>query len=200
MNVIDISLARTLIEQGYETRNVEYKGSMTWERAKPKVAKAILALSNVTDGGWLIFGIEKKNNHYESVGLSPGAEQWFNYDQISAYAATFADPYVDFEVEVVLHNDKKFGIIKVNDFPELPVICKKGTDEGLSNGKMYTRSRRMNETTEVNNSNDMREIVDLAMRKRFQKTISIVSPDGLIETSQTSSDQDKFDSEAADFL
>lgn len=192
--MIDDAYAHSLINQGYETRNVEYKDSMKWDTAKIKVAKAILGMSNIADGGWIIIGVRKLNNHYDPVGITPETENWLDHDKISAYVSRFADPYVEFELAIKEFNKKKFGVIKVNEFPELPIICKKGHVSGdLKDGKMYTRSRRMNETSEVINSHDLREIIDLATRKQVLKHLSIVG------SPVSKSEKDKFDEEAEDF-
>src|SRR6202044_3763764 len=59
-----------------------------------------------------------------------------------------------------------FCILRVSEFAELPVVCKKDGIEKLRRGATYIRSRRIPETVEVPSQVEMREILDLAVEKR----------------------------------
>jgi hypothetical protein len=90
----------------------------------------------------------------------------FVQDQLSAHFSEYADPYI--EVLLIKHDvgRKTFCILRVSEFSELPVVCKKDGLENLRRGAMYTRSRRLPETVAVPSQVEMREILDLAIEKR----------------------------------
>jgi hypothetical protein len=55
---MDVTGVIELIETIRETRNQELKGSMNWnnQQTKFKITKSILAMSNIHNGGIIIFG------------------------------------------------------------------------------------------------------------------------------------------------
>jgi len=176
-----------LIFVGEEQRNLEYKAPMRWdnEMTKAKITKTVLAMSNIRDGGWIVIGVEEQvNGAFKMIGLSQENIDTFNQDDISSYINGYADPFVKLHVSQVTCESKKYVIIKVDEFEEIPVICKKEYSlADLHQGKIYTRTRRKNENSEALTQSEMREIIDLAVDKsvraffqRLQK-IGAVSKD-----------------------
>jgi hypothetical protein len=155
---------------------------MPWNNpnTKAKITKAILAMSNLRDGGYLILGFDQDNNTFKPTGMNEADISTFNYDNVKSYVSEFADPYVEFYMEVVVDekNGKKFLAFSINEFDQIPVICKRDGSEHLEKGAMYTRSRRMPESVKVPTNAEMREIIDMAVEKGIRK---------YIETSQSRS-------------
>ena len=55
-------LVDSLISNGREERHVEFKRTMNWSDAgtKSKVVKSSIAMANLRDGGFIVFGIERQ--------------------------------------------------------------------------------------------------------------------------------------------
>ena len=159
-----------LIEHGREERNIEYKSSMDWSSplTKAKVAKSTMAMSNISGGGAIIFGVEEDSDGFHLVGMANGDFESFNQDDVMDHINGFADPYVELTLSPVKQQDGKlFVVIQVREFEELPVVCRKAGYENLRQGAVYTRSRRKYETAEIGSQTEMREILNLAVDKEI---------------------------------
>lgn len=160
------------IYHGSEERNLEYKKSMSWNNAptKAKVVKSCIAMSNIPDGGVIVFGVdEMSHGNFQANGMDPEYAKSFNQDDIQDYVNGFADPYVELKVDRVVDKGKEFVVIQIREFAEMPIVCKKPGEEGLQRGGVYTRPRRKHETALVSSQTEMRELLDLAIDKQIRK-------------------------------
>ncbi len=165
-----VEALRRLVYWGKEERNLEYKQSMNWAlpETKAKLAKSILAMANLRDGGTIILGLKREaDDSYTPEGMSNEDFDSFSQDHLSAHISEFADPYVEATLTKNTIEGRRYCIIQVAEFDEIPVICKRNGDK-LRRGATYIRSRRMNETVEVPSQIEMREILDLATEKRVR--------------------------------
>lgn len=148
---------------------------MSWNdpNTKAKIVKTILAMSNIRDGGYLILGFDQNNDVFEPTGMAEADLNSFTYDLVKSHVSEFADPYVEFSMETVKdeENGKAFLIFTINEFDEVPVICKRNGLANLEQGTMYTRSRRMPESVRVPTQSEMREIINMAVEKGIRKYI-----------------------------
>ena len=137
--------------------------------AKAKITRAILAVSNIIDGGVIIIGVkELEDKTFDPVGLSEADASTYYHDTIADYLKEYADPYVNFTVRSIECGGKKFICIQVMTFDDSPVICKKqGLD--LEKGRIYIRPRTKNESAPVSGYAEMREILDLATDNAVKK-------------------------------
>lgn len=157
-----------LILHGSEERNLEYKSSFPWSKSganvKARVIKTVLGMANITDGGVVVVGVTEDNGTFNLDGMNARHIATFTQDRVQADVNAFADPYVEVTVSPrQLEDGKKFIVIQVRPFDQIPVICKKDGPERLRSGAMYTRPRRKIETVEVPSQTEMREIVERAV-------------------------------------
>jgi len=147
---------------------------MSWQddNAKAKVVKAALAMANKRDGGIIIFGLTPpvKAGPHTFDGMSDVDYASFNQDDVMARVNAHASPSIDLTV----HHESDIGgkqcvVIEVREFADQPVICSKELvvekKTVLFRGRVYCRSRRMIESTEVISVEDMREIIELGVDK-----------------------------------
>ena len=107
----------SLIALGEQTRNVELKRSISWDDSdvKARIAKTVLGMSNIRNGGFLILGVEQEGDDFNPVGITDEHLSTFNYDLVSSEVAKFADPYAVFRMETVEDLESKTRkILKVN--------------------------------------------------------------------------------------
>lgn len=132
-----------------------------------KVAKTILAMSNLRDGGHIVIGVEQTSDtQFTPTDMSDDHFETFSYDILADFVRNYADPYALFALEGVLIDNKKFVVIAVKGFDEFPVICKDNYAEILSNGTIYVRSRSGRPRSEpISNYADMRELADWAIER-----------------------------------
>jgi len=90
--------------------------------------------------------------------------------QINAHAV----PHLDI---TVIHHQRPTGerliVLDVAQFRDYPVMCSRPivSDNGrvlASQGRLLVRSRRTNETTELQAPEDLRELIDLAVEKGLE--------------------------------
>lgn len=162
---------------------LEYKGSLNWSdsRHKAKIVKAILSLSNIEGGGYIVIGMRENNGKWEPAGMEQSDYDSFILDPLRDHLSNYADPYVKFEMKKKIYDGKKFIIIYVNEFDEIPVICKKQYEqENLYKGRIYVRTSTAKiQSRQVENQTEMREILDLAIDKGIKKYIKKAKENGL---------------------
>jgi len=161
-----------MVYHGREERNLEYKRSISWQEpaTKAKIAKSAMAMANLSDGGAIVIGVEKKGETYDPVGMEQDHVESFKQDDVMEYInEKYADPYIELSVIPVSKDNKCFVVIQVHEFSQLPVICKNSGLENLKRGAFFTRSRVKHETVQVRSQTEMREILDLAVDKEIRR-------------------------------
>jgi predicted HTH transcriptional regulator len=189
---------KSLINLGRESRSIEYKQSYNWSNSehKAKLTKAILGLSNIKDGGFVILGVEPQT--HEPVGMPEEDFNKIDSDALLAHVNNYADPYTDFIVYKYKKENKLFVIIEVFEFELIPVICKKDYTGVLQKGNIYTRPRRIPETAAIPSQTEMREIIDIAIEKGIRNFQIKLSKMGMGIKSNERDSGELFDKELGD--
>lgn len=195
-----------LLNGGIETRSVEFKagGARTDQLGFAFVARAVLAMSNLRLGGWIILGVR-------SDGILTGLpdahlQTWMEHDELSAGLNAYGDPFVQIDAERVEHNDKAFVVIRVQEFEEVPVIALKDSplkQDGklvVRRGACYVRPRHQPASVEAPTQTEMREVIDLAVEKALGRFLRRAELAGLLQTvAAPETDAAKFANELGDF-
>ena len=168
-----------LVEAGNETPNREFKSPFSWKnrqtwRLKEKVIKTILSFANTKDGGDILIGVKDDANAPDRFcGLSSTQLNSFSdYDSLKGIIDGFASPTVRFDVVEGHILAKKFVVIHVSEFDDIPVICRKdGGDRGaiLRKGDIYARSKSGQPSTVKVTDLELREIIEMAVTKYVNK-------------------------------
>ncbi len=192
-----------IMELRHELSGVEFKspGPISNRRLVAQVIRAILGMSNRRDGGIVIIGVEDSGGLLNPVGLMPSDLDGWALDSLSDLVANYADPSASFTLEKLEYEDNLYVAIEVEEFSDVPVLCKRDYGDVLREGACYVRPRRKPETTEIPTQADMRDLLDLAIEKgvtqfleRARRVGLFISP--TIETSI--SDQERFDEQLED--
>jgi predicted HTH transcriptional regulator len=196
---------RQIIFAGSEERNREYKQSFPWCRSSDgstmaKVVKSILAMSNLSDGGHIVIGVNETSEtkgRYEPVGMQSDHLETFSSEAIADFVRNYADPYAKLDLDFVSFEGLDFIVISVSTFDETPVICKSSYGNVLSEGAIYIRSRSGRPRSEpVTLYADMRKLMDLAVDRGIR---SFLERRSRVEVAD-SDDREKFEQQLADFL
>ena len=172
---MDVQEFKELISLGREQRGVEFKraGSRKDKHLLAKVVRVVLSMANRRNGGLVIIGVEEDSNGTPiPSGISEEELETWNYDNFSDSLARYADPSVSFDLEIAEYDNKKFLAIKVQEFEDIPVLCKSNYADVLREGACYVRSRRKPETIEIPTQADMRDLLQLAIEKGVRKFVS----------------------------
>jgi len=151
---------KNYIQYGTEERRWEFKSPMAWsnnqKKKKFEIAKATFALSNTTNGGFIIFGISQKRDRsngiqFERKGLTTRQYNTFdNEDDIGRFFNEKTNQELKFEVygDTVLIDDRNTNFVVLQIYESqgaMPVICIcdfKSQDRRcrLDKGGLYVRS------------------------------------------------------------
>jgi predicted HTH transcriptional regulator len=114
------------IESGVERRHIEYKGpgAITDKQLVGRVTRAILAMTNRQDGGYVIVGVNEVNGVLKAVGLDPADVAAWTRDALADKVAPLVDPSVDFDLERRVYKGMTLVVITVREFDETPVFCR----------------------------------------------------------------------------
>jgi predicted HTH transcriptional regulator len=166
------------------------------------VIRAMLGMANRRGGGLVIIGVEDSLTSLKPVGLNTAdLASWERYDDLASSVAEYADPSINFEVEILEYSGNKYVLVSVKEFEDIPVLCKKDYPAILRKGACYVRSRRKPETIEVPSQEDMRDLLDLGTEKRLRKFVAQAKSAGMeIQGSEMKSDKDLFDAQLGDFF
>ncbi len=175
-----------------EIPEVEFKGpgprSNSYHLAK--IARAVMGMANRRDGGTVIIGVEETNSMLNPIGLSQlDAATWRNNDRIIDALASYMTPPASFTRSIREFQGKEFVVLEIQEFAEIPIICKKNfqrdhqsghPDVVLRDGACYIRSRHKPETVEATSSTEhMRDLLDLAIEKGVRKFVTQAQSAGM---------------------
>lgn len=195
-----------ILIRGREQSAFEFKGPglRTDKHLFAKVTRAVLGMANRRDGGYVIVGVEESQTGLAFTGLTPEQLATWAFDDLADGFASYAEPSLEFDARVIEYQGQKFLVIRVEEFTEVPVLCKKGynrdRDTILREGACYIRPRRKPETIEVSTYADMRDLIDLATDKSLSRFITRAQSAGIpLATHKVKSDKDQFDEQRKDF-
>lgn len=187
----------SLLERGYETQNIDYKESRAWNIKD--FAKHILAMSNIENGGFIIIGMRETQNGYERTGVLYEHIQTYDIDIMKDQMSIYADPWTNLVMHI--HSDKtgkKYIFIKIFEFDEVPVICKKDCNETKQNTIYYRNSNRRPESAPISNTSDFKNLLERAAIKLMKKYLKLglkISTENLEITSEKPDDKTKYKEE-----
>ena len=182
-----------------ELRNVEFKagGPRTSKFLLGKVLRAMLGMANHQDGGRVIIGVEEVNKALTPSGISEEHAKTWTHDDLAAILGNYADPAIEFDVTRFQHNDRLFVELRVYEFEDIPVLCKKEyvyeEKQVIRAGGCYVRNRHKSATSEIPSQAEMRDLLDLATRKALRRFVQQAQEAGLsLSSPHLTSDDDRF--------
>jgi hypothetical protein len=160
---------KPLIEGQTESPSLDFKADCSLDLKR--LAKDIIAMSNVRDGGLIVIGVKEQETGFEATGVADANLTTYNKDQMKDKLAKYTDPSVDFDVYFPADsNNKTFVVIKVYSFKEIPVICVRDWDKDLVANTIYYRNTNQRvQSGAVSNAHDLRAVIEHAAIKMFQK-------------------------------
>lgn len=188
---------------GHELSGVEFKspGPMSNRRLVAQVIRAILGMCNRRDGGTVIIGVEDAQGVLNPVGLTePDLSEW-SYDALADQIARYADPSASFAEDIREYDGNSYVVIEVEEFSDIPVLCKRSYGDVLQDGACYVRPRRKPETSSIPTQADMRDLLDLAIEKGVTRFLERARRVGLfsIPTAEPQvTDRERFDEQLGD--
>ncbi len=173
-----------------ERSSVEFKPSRLKSdaRAFAQVARAVIGMANHRDGGTVIVGVEDVNNQPDPIGMDPAHLASWNENDVRDGLAEYADPFVSVDVQILEVAGKLFVVLNVDEFEEVPVICRRDFDGITKRGRLYVRPRGKARSVEIPSQTEMREVIELATLKAVRKFLGVAQRAGLIPAAAADAD------------
>ena len=172
-----------LLAQGHELRPLEVKGPASIEDTSfvARVARAVMAMGNLRDGGLVVIGIADTHIAAMLPGLDAAQlAEWPDFDRVTAALAKYSDPPVSFELHMfTLRSGADVVVLEVEEFEHDIHICKKSYQGVLQDGHTYVRPRGEPRSVMVPSSADMRELHNLAVDKGVREFVRRAGAAGL---------------------
>ena len=117
-----------ILALSHERSGIEFKGpgSASDRGIFAQFVKAVLGMANRRDGGTVIIGVDDSQGNLTPIGLNEQALATWKYDDVADRIAEYADPGIAFDLEVREYNGDKYVVVQVEEFTDIPVLCKKG--------------------------------------------------------------------------
>lgn len=167
------------------------------------VARAAMAMGNLKDGGVICLGIDEARMTEMQPGLSiEQLSEWSDFDEVNVALSKYADPPLSLRLNPLhLDSGADVVVIEVDEFDDVPHVCKRNFPDKLQEGMTYYRPRGKPESVPVPSASAMHELLDLAISKGVRRFIEIAGSAGLIgqiSRPQVDVERDAFEAEAAD--
>lgn len=193
-----------LLALGHERRDFEVKGpgDVNDKAYSSNVARAVMAMGNLRYGGVVCLGIDNKRISEMQPGLATAqVAQWTDFDAVNTALARYADPPASIQLKAYrLSSRVDVVVVQVDEFQDVPHLCRKAYPGILQQGAMYVRPRGMPKSAPVPDVRGMRGVLEIATDKALREFLRRAGEAGLPlpgTSSAIDSDTSRFDSERA---
>jgi hypothetical protein len=170
-----------LLSRQSETRNLDYKGPMSFAAAdkadRCDIVKDLIAMSNVRDGGSILIGVEQVGGKFVPRGVTKEQAATFDITKIGDFARNYCSVLPTVTSHVVEIDGMDLVLLQVAEFGEEPIVCIKDmnkpgstTEFILRKGSIYVRTSDARSVA-IDSSESMRALLDLAVQKRGESLI-----------------------------
>lgn len=176
---------------------VEFKESRPWEDLKIKITSTSLAMANLREGGILVVGVREDGDSWELQGVDAAHLPTYDEDDVNDFVNRYASPALRVELLLVPYDGKRFLAVRVPEFSETPVVCKRNGPTGspLREGAIFVRPPGKPQTTRVAFAAELHDLLELAAEKRARELLRAARRVGFeVPTSESA----KFDEELGD--
>ncbi len=169
-----------------ELPNVECKGpgNLNDNPLFGRVVRAAMGMANRRDGGIVIIGVAECDQVLCPDGLTDVQMATWRYEDIADGLNKHAEPHISFEYQPCEWNGKKFLILHIHEFTDVPILCKKEyrddsnqrlplekREKVLQKGLLYARSPNKPEAKEIGSVESMRAVLSLAIDKGIRRFV-----------------------------
>jgi predicted HTH transcriptional regulator len=192
VSVWSVADVESALRLGSETRSVEVKSAcLPKKNTGPmgRVVRAVLALSNIVDGGHIIIGVDNHAMETMTPGLTDEqSEAWTVDEQPHDLVSRYVDPPISLQFKgYQLRTGVNVAVIEVPGNAGEPRFCIKDLNDPADGGKLilragalYVRSIGKPESVEVRTRAAMEEIIDSAVTARLRAFVEQASKASLV--------------------
>ena len=163
-----------LVKAAGESEDIDAKGPVTWDNGVESagLAKDIAAFSNSRKGGYLVIGKkEEEPGKFESTGVTPEQAATFETTKVATWVNNHFSPPIGLVCyPAVEHEGKRFVVIQVFEFSDVPTMCVKSFHRPNSKEHILREQaiyvRNVNAESVAVGVKELPALIGLATRKR----------------------------------
>lgn len=167
-----------LVKASGEDSNVDAKAPMAWDEgvASAELSKDIAAFANSRDGGTLVIGkSELDDGQFDYVGLTAEQAKSFDPTRVANWLESRFKPPISIRCHIVEYESKRYAVIDVSEFSDIPILCVRNFDSPTERGKQIIKERTLYvrnskaESAPLGSPDELRELIGMATGKNADR-------------------------------
>ena len=136
---------REVIYCELENQQIDFKSHQNWDAigrvGRAKFARHAMALAN-TQGGYVVVGVSENENGTPNVytGMTEAEASSFDPSNVGQSINTFADPPVSLDIVRPMVEGRRYVVMVVYPFSDIPHVCTENCEHELQRGGFYIRT------------------------------------------------------------
>lgn len=163
---------REIVCCGLENQQIDFKSHQNWETigrvGRAKFARHAMALGN-TLGGYVVVGVseDENGNPTDYIGMTEEEASSFDPSTVGQTINNFADPPVSLDIVRPVVDGKRYVVMVVYPFSDMPHVCSENCERELQRGAFYVRTPDARSKV-ANQSSELHQLIRRALRNQRQ--------------------------------